>query len=417
MHFCVRNEIENMNRLIALVLWSSIVVACHEKPTELKTGTWRGVIDCQGHDLPFTFDVTKKNDSLLVYIRNGPEKILLDEVSVFGDSVKMVMHIFDAVLRAKIDGNKLMGTFVKNYAPEANQPFQATYGEDYRFAKNSSEKTIDFSGKYQIEFKTSKGKIIPSVGIVEQNENHLSGSFLRPTGDFRYLEGNVVDGQLMLSAFDGNHAYIVIATKSGDSLKGDYYSGKLTHESFEGIKNENAKMPDAESLTYLKKGYDKIDFKFPDLHHNWVSPSDEKYKNKVLILQIFGTWCPNCLDETKFLVPWYNENHQRGVEILGLAYERRADFDYASERIRKAIQKLKIPYQFVIAGTDNTEKASQTLPMLNKVMGFPTTIIIGKDGKVKYIHTGFEGPGTGIYYEQFKERFNQVINTCLAGAE
>ncbi len=403
-----------MHRLIALILLSRVVVSCEEKPVELKTGTWRGVIDCQGHDLPFTFDVRKKNDSILVYIKNGPEKILLDEVSIFGDSVKMVLHIFDAELRAKIEGDKLNGTFVKNYAPQANQPFSATFGDDYRFAKNSSEKTTDFTGKYQIEFKNNKGKIIPSVGMFEQNGNHLSGSFLTPTGDYRYLEGNVVDDKLMLSTFDGNHAYVFIASKSGDSLKGDYYAGKLSYESFKGVKNENAKMPDAESLTYLKEGYDKIDFKFPGLNKNLVSPSDEKFKNKVLILQIFGTWCPNCMDETKFLIPWYNENHNRGIEILGLAYERKADFAYASERVKKAVQKMKIPYEFVIAGTNDTEKASKTLPMLNKVLGFPTTIIIGKDGKVKYIHTGFEGPGTGIYYEQFKERFNQIINELLA---
>jgi thiol-disulfide isomerase/thioredoxin len=399
-----------------LILISFTIFSC-TKTVELKTGTWRGVIDCQGHDLPFTFEVVKNNDSLLVYIKNGSEKILLDEVSVFGDSVKMVLHIFDAELRAKIVGEKLSGTFVKNYAPEANQAFSATYGDDYRFAKNSNESTIDYSGKYQVEFKTPKGKIIPSVGLFEQSGNHLTGSFLTPTGDYRYLEGNVVDGKLMLSTFDGNHAYVFIASKSGDSLKGDYYAGKLSYESFKAIKNENAKMPDAESLTYLKEGYDKVDFKFPDLDHNMVSPSDEKYKNKVLILQIFGSWCPNCMDETKFLVPWYIENQKRGVEILGLAYERKDDFAYASERVKKAKQKMNIPYDFVIAGVNDSEKASKTLPMLSKVLGWPTTIIIGKDGKVKYIHTGFEGPGTGIYYEQFKERFNQIINACLAEAK
>lgn len=398
-----------------LILMSSLLalISC-SKPAELKTGTWRGVIDCQGHDLPFTFDVTKKGDSLEVFVKNGTEKILLDEVTVFGDSVKMVMHIFDAELRAKINGDKLSGTFVKNYAPEANQPFAATFGEDYRFTKNSNEKSTDYAGKYQVEFKTQKGKIIPSVGIIEQDGNHVTGSFLRPTGDFRYLEGNVVDGKLLLSTFDGNHAYVFEITKEGDSLKGDYFSGKLGYESLKAVKNENAKMPDAESLTYLKEGYERIDFSFPDLNHKSVSPLDEKYKGKVVILQILGSWCPNCLDETKFLVPWYNENHQRGVEIIGLCYERKDDWAYASERVIKMKEKLKIPYELLIAGVNDNEKASQTLPMLSKVLGFPTTIIIGKDGKVKNIHTGFEGPGTGIYYEQYKERFNQIINELLS---
>ncbi|MBS1951674.1 MAG: putative lipoprotein [Cytophagales bacterium] len=397
-----------------LVLLFIVSVFFQTQAVDLKVGTWRGVIDCQGHELPFTFDVVKKDSRLLVYLKNGAEKIELDEVSVFGDSVKMVLHIFDAELRAKINDNQLTGTFVKNYAPQANQPFRATHGENYRFVKNSTEKQTDYSGKYQIEFTNARGKKIPSVGLFQQTGNHLTGSFLTPTGDYRYLEGNVVDGTLMLSSFDGNHAYVFIASKKGDSLKGDYYAGKLTHETFKGIRSEQAKMPDAESLTYLKPGYDKIDFHFPDLNHKLISPADDKYKNKVVILQILGTWCPNCIDETNFLVPWYNTNRKRGVEIIGLAYERKEDFAYASERVKKMKEKLKVTYDLVIAGTDNTEKASQTLPMLNKIMGFPTTIIIGKDGKVKNIHTGFEGPGTGIYFEQYKERFNQIINELLA---
>jgi thiol-disulfide isomerase/thioredoxin len=144
-----------------------------------------------------------------------------------------------------------------------------------------------------------------------------------------------------------------------------------------------------------------------------VSLQDEKYQNKVIILQLFGTWCPNCMDETKFLAPWYNENKDRGVEIIGLAYERKPDFDYASNRVKKMIDKWNVEYDLVIAGTDDKVKAGETLPMLNAVAAFPTTIFIGKDGRVKKIHTGFNGPGTGEYYHQFIEQFNQTVNELL----
>ncbi|MFM8913160.1 MAG: peroxiredoxin family protein [Flammeovirgaceae bacterium] len=399
---------------VLIVVFAVLVLGACSKPVELKLGTWRGIVDCQGHDLPFVFEVVKNGEQLNVHIKNGTEDLLLDEVTLFSDSVRMVMHIFDAEIRAKVDGDQLTGTFVKNYAPEANQPFRASFGDDYRFVKNATEKTSDFSGKYQVEFTTQKGKAIPSVAVFEQNGNHVTGSFLRPTGDLRFLEGNVVNNQLLLSTFDGNHAYVFVINQQGDSLKGDFYSGELGYESLKAIKNDSAKMPDPESLTYLKDGYDQVDFSFPDLAKKLITPNDEKYKGKVLVLQILGSWCPNCLDETKFLVPWYNENSQRGVEIIGLCYERKDDFAYASERVKKMQEKLKIPYDLVIAGVNDSEKASQTLPMLNKVLGFPTTIIIGKDGKVKNIHTGFEGPGTGIYHEQYKERFNQIINELLA---
>jgi thiol-disulfide isomerase/thioredoxin len=386
--------------------------ACTSKKAELKTGTWRGVIELQGQQLPFQFEVEKTTEKYAVYLRNASEKILLDEIIVTDDSVNMVLHIFDASLKARINGDQLSGTFYKNYLPDGSLPFSATLGDDYRYAK-PGEATVDFSGKYQLDFKTEKGTY-PSVGVFEQQGNVVTGTFLTPTGDYRYLEGNVVNDQLKLSTFDGNHAFVFTATKLGDSIKGDYFSGKNSHETWQGIKNENAVMPDADTLTFLKPGFEKLEFSFPDLNKNLVSLNDERFKNKVVVLQIFGTWCPNCMDETKFLTKWYKENKDRGVEILGLAYERKDDFTYASERVKKMKGKFGVDYDFVIAGVNDKAKAAETLPALNQVLAFPTTIFIGKDGKVKRIHTGFSGPGTGIYYEQFVQHFNETINELLA---
>jgi hypothetical protein len=117
------------------------------------------------------------------------------------------------------------------------------------------------------------------------------------------------------------------------------------------------------------------------------------------------------MDETRFLTDWYPKNKDRGVEIIGLAYEQKADFDYASGRVKKMKEKLNVPYDILIAGTN--ANASETLHALNRVIAFPTTIFVGKDGQVKHIHTGFSGPGTGVYYEQQQERFNEVVNQLL----
>jgi thiol-disulfide isomerase/thioredoxin len=398
-------------RIVSVLIIAFALISC-QKNTELKTGIWRGVIELQGQQLPFNFEVTKDGSTYKVFLKNAEEKLLQDEISIQGDSVKITMLIFDIELKAKIIGNQLQGYYTKNYQPDFKLPFTATYGENFRFVE-PSEAFANFTGKYELEFNDTKEKY-PSLGIFNQEGNHVIGTFLTPTGDYRYLEGNVIGEKLLLSTFDGNHAFLFSAQMVGDSLKGDFYSGKISHETFKGIKNENAALPNAESLTYLKEGFDKITFSFPDIERKRISPSDEKYNNKVLILQIFGTWCPNCMDETKFLSQWYIENQSRGVEILGLAYERKADFEYASGRVKKMKEKLGVPYDFVVAGTNDKEKAAETLPMLNKVIAFPTTIFIGKDGKVKHIRTGFEGPGTGIYYDQFKERFNQIVNELLA---
>jgi len=399
-------------RILAFFVLALVVFSC-SKP-ELKTGTWRGTLEIQGQELPFNFriaeDFSKGYDA---YLKNAGEELLLDEVTISGDSINMVLHVFDAQLRAAVEGNTLNGFFTLNYNPGYKVPFHATFGDEYRFKPTDTTATApNFSGKYQVVF-VNETDTTQAIGIVNQSGNYATGSFLTPTGDYRYLEGGVFNDTLFLSTFDGNHAYLFKAVKNDSLLTGDYWAGKSYHQSWTGIKNENASLPDAESLTYLKPGYETLDFKLPDLNGKPVTLQDDRFKNKVVVLQLFGTWCPNCMDETKYLSLWYDNNKNRGVEVLGLAFERKPDFNYARDRVNKMKGKWGVNYDFVIAGVDDKLKAAEALPALNTIVAFPTTIFIGKDGKVKHIHTGFEGPGTGVYHERWKERFNEIINELL----
>lgn len=400
-------------RLSFLLLFASFLFSCGTKQT-LKPGPWRGLINVQGQELAMNFEVLNHNNQYQVNLINMDEKILLDEIELKGDSVIFFMHIFDTEIHARINGETLTGYYTKNYEVDFKLPFTATFGEQHRYVEAAATASEDFSGRYSVEFY-HEGDTTVAVAIFSQQGNQATGTFLTPTGDYRYLQGNVVDGQLLLSTFDGNHAFVFKATKSENGiLHGDFWNGKSWHETWLAAKDEKAALPDEDKLTFLKEGYEKIDFQFPDLNGATVSPSDDRFKGKVLILQIFGTWCPNCMDETKFLADWYKKNHSRGVEILGLAYEAKDDFAYASGRVKKMKAKMDVPYDFVIAGTKDKVEAGKTLPMLNHILSFPTTIFIGKDGLVKRIHTGFTGPGTGIYYEQFIQRFNQTIDEMLA---
>jgi thiol-disulfide isomerase/thioredoxin len=410
-----------MRGLFAALCVLIVLFGCSsEKKTSSKvpaTGIWRATITIQNQEVPFGLDVQKDSaGGFDVFILNAQERLLLDEVEFKNDSVIIPLHIFDASIRARLDENSMKGVFVKHYEKDYRLPFEATHNVHYRFASNiaSNNDPTDFGGKFSVLFYEEKDTT-EAVGVFNQKGDSVTGTFLTPTGDYRFLQGNIVNDSLYLSTFDGNYVYLFKAAfASADSIRGRFYSGKTKNISWVGVKNQNAALPDAESLTYLKDGYEKIDFSFPDVNGKKISLSDEKYRNKVVILQIFGTWCPNCMDETKFLSPWYDKNKHRGVEIIGLAYERKDDFDYASGRVKRMIDKMKVNYDFVIAGTNDKEKASATLPMLNRIAAFPTTIFIGKDGKVKKIHTGFSGPGTGIYYDQLVEEFNQTVNSMLA---
>lgn len=400
-------------RIFLVFVLAFAALSCSDRK-DLATGTWRGVLKIQGQELPFNFRLEKDSaGGYDAYLKNGSEELLLDEVTFVNDSINMVLHVFDAQLRAAANGNHLNGFFTLNYNPGYRVPFEASFNDAYRFSPtDTTARAAGFSGTYQALF-VNETDTTHAIGIIKQKGNYAEGSFLTPTGDYRFLEGGVFNDTLFLSAFDGNHAYLFKAVKNDSALAGDFWAGRSYHQSWTAVKNENASLPDSESLTFLKPGYETLAFSFPDLEGKPVSLTDERFKNKVVILQLFGTWCPNCMDETRYLAPWYDTHKSRGVEVLGLAFERKPDFEYARERVKKMKEKWNVPYDFVIAGVSDKIKAAEALPELNKVIAFPTMIFVGKDGKVKYIHTGFEGPGTGIYHERWKQRFNEKVNELL----
>ncbi|NQW37336.1 MAG: TlpA family protein disulfide reductase [Flavobacteriales bacterium] len=403
--------------LVVVLLLSS---CSKEQPTELKQGVWRGEIDIQGNALPFNFEVLKKDDAYSINLMNSKETIPLDEVTVLGDSVFITMHIFDIDIRAKINGNNLTGLYIKNYADNYRLSFKATFGKNTRFDNPHSD--TKFDGSWETTFVNEEGREIPAKGVFKTEGNLLTGTILTKTGDYRYLEGYTENNKLHLYTFDGNHAFVFIADMLDDgSLKGNFHSGRSSNDPFTAVKNPDFELPNALALTYLKEGFDKVSFSFPGLDGKPVSLDDAKYKGKVVVLQVFGTWCPNCMDETVFYADWYAKNKDKGVAIIGLAYENpvkgKFNFDYAKKRVEKMKKKYNLGYDYVLAGISKSTEASKSLPMLNKIISFPTSIIIDRNGKVRRIHTGFAGPATGKYYEDFVEDFNSFMAVLIAEKE
>ena len=399
---------------LSLIIIAAISWSCEKPNPELgiKSGVWRGELTAQGNQIPFNFEVSKEDGSYHIKLVNGVEKLDIDRIDILDDSLFFDMHIFDISIKAKIYKDSLVGSYTKNYADNYVLPFKAIYGKEGRFDRTESSNLFD--GTWETTFKDKDGKESSAIGIFKVEDKMLRGTFLTKTGDYRYLDGYTSKDTMYLYTFDGNHIFKFRAYKENDSLlKGEYWSGKTSYKTFESIKNDTVTLPDANSLTYLKEGYDQIDFSFPDLDGKMTSLKDEKYKDKIVVLQIFGTWCPNCMDETRFLSDWYHKNQAQGVEIIGLAYEIKPEFEYARDRVLTMKEKLDVPYDFLIAGTSSTKSASESLPMLNKVMSFPTSIIIDRKGKVRRIHTGFSGPATGVYYEEFVDDFNQFMQELI----
>ena len=449
----------NLLRLSVLLLSAALgTAACHSNTADtaaaggadtaavtlLKAGPWRGELAAQGQTIPFLFEVKTEAGKPVVYLVNkgldGEERLRCPEITQAGDSVTVRMHVFDAALVLRADGaDKLKGTWVKY---DAKTPYRVplvaqpnTIGSTLFFSEHSQNKVLvpvlgtgdEMQSTYKVTFTDKDNKSYPAVGVFKYDKlGTINGTFLTSTGDYRYLAGDVVmrgkEPVLMLSTFDGNHGFLFTATpvkinsprESIGELKGDFYSGKSGHETWTAVRDDKAKLPDANALTAMKPGQKRLDFKFPSVVAGGsVSPSDPKYKGKVVVVQILGSWCPNCMDETNFLAPWYEKNKQRGVEIIGLGYERSPDYAKASERLRKMRERFNIKYDLAVAGVSNKDSASKSLPQLAQVLAFPTTIFLDKKGEVRKIHTGFSGPGTGKYYQQETAEFEQTVDKLL----
>jgi len=377
-------------------------------------GIWHAELELDPDVLPFGLELIQSGEKWSAILINAEERLEIEDIIVREDSVLISLGIFDSDIKAKIlSPTQLEGIYVRNYAKDYVMPFSAEKGEQQRFVTDSEPNT-DFSGKWKTIFQDESGKTYDAIAVLEQQGANIKGTFLTALGDYRFLEGNVSGDTFYLSAFDGSHAFFFQGEVLEDgSLQGRFRSGPRYKETFIAIRDEEFELPDAGSLTYLKEGFETLDFTFPDTEGKMVSIQDEQFKNKVVLVQLFGTWCPNCMDETKFLAPWYEQNKDRGVEIIGLAFESKPEFDYASNRVKKAAERLGANYTFLIAGESNKEKASQALPALNRVVAFPTLIYIDRQGKVRHIHTGFNGPGTGGLYDRWIEEHESLVNGLL----
>jgi thiol-disulfide isomerase/thioredoxin len=396
--------------LFVLLSCESQIGSEEKKPGE---GIWRGIIYMQGQELPFNFNITHEDDRLELELINGEERIRIDDIYISEDSITIPMHIFDTKITGIFDRHFIEGIWEKNYLENYRLRIKASHQQSFRFSRNPAKTFQNINGRWEVYFLSGTDSSL-AVGIFSQENNKLEGTFLKPTGDYRFLEGEIEEDSLRMSTFDGEHAYLFKARIFGkDTLRGTFWSGKSWMQSWIAFRNQEIELPDPDSLTFLKHGYERISFNLPAIDGSMVSLNDPKYKGKVIILQIFGTWCPNCMDETKFLSNWYNKNHQRGIEILAIAFERKDDIGYARERIERMKAKLNIRYDFVFGGRSDKNEAARVLPMLNSVVSFPTTIFIDREGKVRKIHTGFAGPGTGIHYEEFVEDFNLFMDKLL----
>lgn len=379
-------------------------------------GRWRGTFKLRENiDVPFVFEFRKKAANQIgIFFINGKEQFDGGVVEQKGDSVFAYIDQFENVMALKLEGNdRLSGVLKKQNGTGVPTQLTAEKGNKSRFLINSEEPKQNFSGTYQVVFKSPTGKIDTTVAVFNQRGAELAATFLRITGDSRFLDGVVVGDRFYLSSFIGSGiAYYEGSFNSAGQIEGEQIGAKAS-TMFAGILKKDAALPDAYQLTMMKPGYSSFDFSFPDLEGRRVSLKDKQFENKAVVLTIGGSWCPNCMDEAAFLAPWYKENKKRGVEVVSIHYERSNDSVYAKKGMDRFKNRFGITYTQLFGGIADNNVVLSTLPALQTFVAFPTTIFLDRQKKVRAIHTGFSGPATGEFYESFKKEFNQHVAEIL----
>ncbi len=389
-----------------------------------RVGPWRAWLDCPGGELPFELDLASEGRKWHGWIINGPERIDVPEVTWDGNELLLNISHYDSAIRAKTgdDGSTLEGEWKKRSGAEewSTLAFHARAGAAPQFpidpqaAKGAAGKSV--AGRWAVKFARDEE---PAVGVFEVKPDGMTtGTFLTTTGDYGYLAGSFAGDRLRLSSFDGGHAFLFDARLGADdSLTGDFWARDAWHDTWTAKREPGAALPDAFGVTHWTEGATLSGMVFQDLDGNPRSLADASYAGKARIIEIFGTWCPNCHDASRYFVELHRRYHKRGLSVVGVAFELTGDFKRDAEQVRRFAKRHEVEYPLLLGGERDREKASAALPLIDELRAYPTTIVLDATGRVRAVHTGFSGPATGEAYDAFRVRFEKLIEELLAANE
>lgn len=393
-----------------------------------REGFWKFELHTKYAQVPFIIEFIKNNQRsssgnlLSAKIHNGKEIIDLEVIKEKKTFI-LPLQTFESFIEiTSFNEHKIEGRLVKkNKSKNNNIPIIGKYGlkekfslkEDFKQDSKSTSPTKKLNQKWSINLINNNKKTSQGLLILEQDGHHLNGTLLTKTGDYRYFSGKIHNGFFKASSFDGGYNYLIqgkIVQKSNKNPSSMNIEGEILSSSkttFYGEEDRNkAKLPDPFTQTQAKE----LDFKLPHPGSTkLISIHDPQFKNKALIIQIFGSWCPNCLDELKFLIPWYQKNKTDDFEIITLAFERSLNKKMALIQIKKTIKKYNIPFPVLMGGYTDQDKPEEKIKGLQNFISYPTTIFLDKNHTVIKVHAGFTGPSTGEFYQKFKDDFSSIV--------
>lgn len=366
-------------------------------------GIWSFELDLQGNKVPFYMKI-KGNKATL---QNNTELIELT-VEKKDKSILIPILNYDAAFELEQLQTTLKGHWIKyNRKEEYKLPL---FGMKTKFKELPKIDEVAFSNDTKMKLTFENGK----HGVLTYKAGNTHSSIATETGDYRYLSSKVVGDAIELWGFDGLFSFYVNAAYDlkTKKYKGTLYSGKSYKTKFVGEFDDNFELRNPNEITTFKG--DITNIKLTDLNGK-VAPIVQK--GQATVVQIFGSWCPNCIDETKFILDWKKKNPNKEVYFVIVSFERAPSKKHAIKLVKKTKKLYGIDYPIFIASYTNDKKVSDIFTGIKDFISFPTSIYVDTEGKVKKIHAGFNGPATGDFFDKFKIDFEKSIESITSNLQ
>lgn len=392
-----------------LVLLAALAGALAAPGLDSLPGPWRAALDLSGGTLRFAIEVDS-GASPAARLCNGGTCSLFSGLTVRGDTVVFELADYAASIRAIRQGDSLVGAYsnVGNRGPRTI-PFRASRG---RWESRPGPGAL--LGAWDAWFGPA-GRATPRILALENSPSGLTGTVLSNSGDYGAFWGGAEGDRFSLGHFDGSFVYLITGQLVGDTLRGIFHAGLSSQTPFTATRSTGRAhlKPPLEVTRADTTG--PFRFAFRNLQGELVTNTDPRFRGKIVMVDIFGTWCPNCHDAAPTLVELYNRYHARGFEVVSLAYEVTGDSAVDGQLVRRFRDKFGIPWPILLAGVNDTELTAATLPQLEGFTAYPTLLFLDRSGRIRKVHAGFYGPATGVQYTKLKADLNSYVEELLAG--
>jgi thiol-disulfide isomerase/thioredoxin len=398
--------------LAALLLAIAPVALAQSTPTQSLAGLWDATISFNGQDIPFRLQIAGEGSNVQGWLFNGDDKVIASSGSFQNGSLVLNFDSYAAKLEAKLQDGALVG----QYGPMLKKTFPVM-AHRHSAGTESSATAPSINGIWEVGVKSAKGEQAWRLIVQQKSASNVSAAILRVDGDTGALTGSYKDGHFVLSHFSGGRPALMILTPAADGtlaidMTDLHGKSQLTATRPEVARAKGLPPPaDPDHHTTVKDATEPFRFSAPDLNGKIVSNTDGRFQGKVVLVNITGSWCPNCHDEAPFLAELYRKYRSQGLEVVALSFEEEDQLKNPV-RLRAFMKEYGIDYTVLLGGTQDERDTKLTQPV--NLNSWPTTFFLGRDGRVRFVHAGFPGPASGELYREATQEFRSQVESLLA---